>query len=81
VFDLLARRPLPVRERPLVVMDATLLGYLGLSLEEAASVARDIVAVCRRHRGDAVVLYHNDSLWSPRRQAHYRELVAEIMGG
>lgn len=78
VFDLLERRVLRLRERPLLVMDATLFDYLGLTLEEAASRTRSIVSMCRRHRGDAVVLYHNDWLMEARRRRHYRELVEEL---
>ncbi len=79
VFDLRDGRTLPLRERPLVVMDATLFGYLGLRADEAARRARAVVEVCRRHGGDAVVLYHNDSVVGSRRQAHYRELVEELV--
>jgi hypothetical protein len=78
LFDLLAGRPLRLRERPLVVMDATLFGYLALDRGAAAARARAIVGACRRHRGDAVVLYHNDALASERMRAHYRDLVADL---
>jgi hypothetical protein len=78
LFDLLDRRTLKLRERPLLVMDATMFGYMRLGLDEASSLTRTIAGVCRRHKGDAVVLYHNDSLWSTRHRAHYRELVEEI---
>ncbi len=78
VFDLLDRRPLNLRERPLIVMDGTLLGYLRLGPEEATSRARALVDVCRRHQGDAVLLYHNDTLAGERQRAHYRELIQEL---
>ncbi len=78
LFDLLESRPLRLRERPLIVMDATLFGYLGLGLDEAASRTRTIVDACRRHRGDAVLLYHNDSLWGRHGGRTTRDLVEEI---
>ena len=59
-------------------MDATLFGYLDLGLDEAASRTRAIVDACRHHRGDAVLLYHNDSLWGRHRRTHFAELVEEI---
>lgn len=79
VFDLLERRQLDLRERPLVVMDASLFGYMGLDLEEAARRTCIVVDACRRHRGDAVVLYHNDTLASARQQAQYRDLLDELV--
>jgi hypothetical protein len=78
LFDLLAGRPLRLRERPLVVMDTTLFAYLGLDLAASASRARAVVDACRRHQGDAVVLYHNDALGPERLRRHYRELVADL---
>ncbi len=80
VFDLVERRRLAVRERPLVVMDATLLEYMHLAADEAAARTRGVVDVCRRHGGDAVVLYHNSTLPEPRMRRHYRELVEELTG-
>ena len=78
VFDLLERRQLALRERPLVVMDGSLFDYMGLDLEEAARRTSAVVGACRRHRGDAVVLYHNDTLASARQQAQYRDLLEEL---
>jgi peptidoglycan/xylan/chitin deacetylase (PgdA/CDA1 family) len=78
-FDLLERRALRLRERPLVVMDATLFGYQALHPDLAASRAQDIVDACRRHRGDAVLLYHNDTLNGTRLRAHYQDLVEDLL--
>jgi hypothetical protein len=77
-FDLLEARRLELRERPLVVMDATLLVYLGLDPDAAAERARAIVAACRRHQGDAVLLYHNSTLAGSRLRDHYTRLVADL---
>ena len=81
VYDLPAGRPLRLRERPLVVMDATLFGYQRLDRDAAAMRVRAVVDACRRQRGDAVVLYHNDALAGERMRAHYRELVADLAAG
>lgn len=78
VFDALERRVLSLRERPLVAMDATLLGYLGLGLDDAAARLRCVADQCRLVGGDAVLLYHNDTLARSATQAHYRELVEEL---
>lgn len=78
-FDLGEHRSLRLRERPLIVMDVTLFEYLALGLNEAAALARTIVASCRRAQGSAVVLYHNSSLAGDRDRAHYRELVEDLV--
>jgi O-antigen/teichoic acid export membrane protein len=80
LFDLIAARPLRLRERPLLVMDATLFVYLELDADAGAARARAIVRACRRHRGDAVVLYHNDGLASQGMRRHYEQLVADLVG-
>jgi hypothetical protein len=78
VFELLERRKLRLREHPLLVMDATLVYYMDLDLDEAAARTRAIVDICRRHNGDAVLLFHNSSLAGARQRAFYHELVATL---
>jgi hypothetical protein len=80
VFDLVDRRALTLRERPLLVMDATLVGYLGLDLDEATRRIEAIVEECRIHEGDAVLLYHNNTLPGDRFERHYLELVDSLLG-
>ena len=78
VFDVIERRALKLRERPLVAMDGTLLEYMGLGLDEAAGRLRRIADACRREGGDAVLLYHNDTVARASVRAHYRELVEDL---
>lgn len=75
-FDLERRRPLALRERPLVAMDATLLGYEGLDWDAAAERALALAAACHHHGGDFTLLVHNTTLASPRARRWYEELVA-----
>jgi peptidoglycan/xylan/chitin deacetylase (PgdA/CDA1 family) len=79
LFDLLERRTMRLRERPLIVMDATLLEYMALDLDDAALHARAIVDACRRYQTDAVVLYHNSSLPGFAEREHYRRLVSQLV--
>lgn len=80
VFDVEAGRPLRLRQRPLVVMDVTMLGYLGLTPEAAGSLARSVLEPARRHGGDGVILYHNNTLASGRVKRHYVDLVDAVAG-
>jgi hypothetical protein len=79
VFDLRARRPLSLHERPFQIMDVTLLYPMGLSLDAARDAALQIAAQCRRHRGALGILWHNHTLLrSAREQRWYASLVEAV---
>ncbi len=79
VFDLVARRPLTLRERPFQVMDVTLFGYMGLRPDAAFAAVVDIARACRRFRGDLGILWHNDEILRTRRQKRwYAELIEAV---
>jgi hypothetical protein len=79
VFDLLARRPIALRERPFQVMDVTLFDYLGLRPDEAAAAVLDVARACQRFSGTLGVLWHNDEMLRTRRQQQwYAALVESI---
>jgi hypothetical protein len=80
VFDLLDRRALQLRERPLIVMDASLFGYMGLSPDQALARTKRIIDASRQHGGEAVICYHNSTLPGARERAYYLRLVAELVG-
>lgn len=79
LFDAVAGRSLRLRERPLVAMDTTLREYMHLAPTEIARRTRSIVDVCRRHNGDAVLLFHNDGLAGARARTLYSELIEELV--
>jgi hypothetical protein len=79
-FDLAGRRRLRVRERPLIVMESSVLDerYMGMGLTPAAvEVMLSLKRTCRRFAGDFVLLWHNSSLASPRE----RELYLSVLNG
>ena len=78
-YDLVARRPLRLIERPLVVMDQSLTspGYLGLNLTAAAARVSDLREECRRVGGEFVILWHNDVLALDPRQ---EQLLSTALG-
>ena len=79
-YDLEQRRPLPLRERPLTVMELTLLDreYLGLAAEQAYQRIARLAAVCRRFNGRFSLLWHNNALLTRARQRLYEAVVAEL---
>ncbi|MGO4108819.1 polysaccharide deacetylase family protein [Paenibacillus sp. YAF4_2] len=64
VFNVLTRKPLKLRERPLIVMDQTLLQpeYMGLSDSQAIEKIQLLRKQCFRHNGDFTLLWHNSQL-------------------
>jgi hypothetical protein len=78
VFDVREGRALNLRERPLILMDASLLGYMGLSLDQAMARARQVAAVVRQQNADVVVCFHNSALPGSRQRSRYRNLVRAL---
>ena len=77
VFDLKDRKHLKLYERPLIVMEGTLLGeqYIGLSKEQALEYIERLSNVCRFYNGSFSLLWHNTSLI----QSWERQLYLEIL--
>lgn len=82
VFNLKTRRELKLRERPLIVMDQTVLHpeYMGLSPEQAYETIRRLYLQCRKHHGDFTMLWHNSQLVKASDRSLYRKLVLELLG-
>lgn len=75
VFDLAGRAALGLRERPLIFMDAASRELQAMDYLATSARVRALVATCRSHAGDAVLLYHNSSLPGAAARAHYRDLI------
>jgi hypothetical protein len=78
VFDVARRERLPLRERPLTLMDSTVLdrAYLDLDPEEAAQLAEQLKRCCRRVGGTFRLLWHNTMLVTPAQRRLYREILS-----
>lgn len=57
VFDSIARKKLTVKEKPLILMDATLVYYLK---HWEPSVLLALKQSCKKHGGEWVTIWHND---------------------
>ncbi len=75
VFDLLERRPLALRERPLIAMDASLVRYSRLDEDEVVAEVNRLRDRCRRYEGEFVLLWHNDWLYSKRGRRLYDRVL------
>jgi len=78
VFDIAARRTLPLLERPLVAMDTTLTKHRYMRLGTGTEAWERLIALkdaCRRHGGEFTLLWHNARLWDGEQRALYRALI------
>lgn len=81
VFNLTSRRELKLVERPLLIMEATLLGdipesRMRLGVRETLEHVAHLSEVCRSFDGECSLLWHNSSLISRRYRTTYAEIVA-----
>ncbi len=77
-YDLDNHCPLPLRIKPLHVMDVTLLGYMSLQDADAVSMVAAMASRTRAFGGDFSLLWHNSSLETHRSRERYREVLASI---
>lgn len=76
-FDPVAGRAIPLRIRPLIVMDGTLSGYMGLGYGASAHAAlAEVKRACRAVGGTFTLLWHNSELMQPVQREFYLAALA-----
>ncbi len=78
VFNILTRRRLSLRERPLLVMECTVIDerYMNLGAgEKAFSIIKSIKDTCRKYSGDFVVLWHNTRFIDQKERQLYSQML------
>lgn len=78
LFDFEQRRALRLLERPLVLMESTVISaaYLGLGCGDAAlALMRQLRERCERFGGEFTLLWHNSHLTQPGARALYETLI------
>ena len=79
LYDLHQRRPLRLRERPLIVMECSVIAerYLGLgNSDEALALMQGYRDTCHRFGGDFTLLWHNSHFSQEGDRRFYETLVA-----
>lgn len=81
VFNLLTRRELKLKERPLIVMDGTLFedNYMHLKAEEAIEYVQVLSKCCRLFGQNFVLLWHNSYLTEKWQKEIYKEILKIIV--
>ncbi len=83
VFNVRTRQPLKLRERPLVVMEGSLLGdhYMKLNPQQAAEKVTTLADTCRRFDGDFTFLWHNGQSQFPAKRALFVDCTSRATVG
>ncbi len=68
LFNLKSRDRTSFIERPLLVMECSLLDYMGMNLEEALNFSNKIKMFCRQYEGIFTILWHNTSVLDEARE-------------
>lgn len=81
VFNLLTKKALQLRERPLIVMECSLLSnrYLGYSHSKSKAMICQLAQQCRQYHGDFTLLWHNNMLVQKADIDLYKTVVKECM--
>lgn len=67
-------------EIPLLVMDRTLLYYMGLNEETSVQAVRRCVQRCRQVGGVFTMVWHNNALLEPKYRSLYTKILRELDG-
>lgn len=77
VYDVVGRRALALRERPLILMETTLIApaYMNLSPEDRLEEASRLATVCKTYGGDMTLLWHNSKVASRQEREEYESIL------
>lgn len=78
VFDVVERKPLSIHERPLIVMEATLLHYQKVTPEQMLSRTLHLLEKVKKYNGEFVYLWHNSS-FNTKEWAEYHDVYQEVV--
>ncbi|KTD19849.1 polysaccharide deacetylase family protein [Legionella londiniensis] len=75
LYDLGNRKKLSVIERPLIAMEASLLGYMNLGHEKAYEKIKALKELCKFYHGNFTLLWHNSTLQKYQDKELYKACV------
>lgn len=82
LFDLLGRMPLRITQRPLILMECTVIGrnYLDLGYSDRAfEIMKTMKDICRDHAGEFVFLWHNSHFNHPQDKDLYSSIISNLV--
>lgn len=80
VYNLLTKKTLQLKEKPLIIMDGTLFEYMNLNKKTALIKILELAERCKRYQGEFIILWHNTTLDDERERSFYCQMLDEICG-
>ena len=77
-YNLVSRKRLKLRERPLIVMDTTLYSYMRLGEQELIDATLGLAATSRRFGGEFTLLWHNSNLLTGAGKEAYETIIQAL---
>lgn len=77
IFNLFTRKALNLKERPLIIMDATLKNYMSLTAQESFTIITQYINIAKKYQMPLTVLFHNSSFthdWEG-----YKEMYSKVL--
>jgi len=82
VFNILTRTKLKLKEKPLIVMEESVIRRENISSEDMEKIIEDLILKVKKYRGEFVFLWHNSSFntefWSQYRKVYKKVLLRSI---
>jgi hypothetical protein len=78
LYDLKNQKKTAVIERPLIAMEATLLGYMKLNYEQTHEKIITLADCCKLYNGQFSLLWHNSNLNYPTLKKLYQQILLSI---
>jgi hypothetical protein len=78
MFDILSRKKLNIKQRPLIVMECSVIddSYMGLGYsEEALHVMKELKQKCFKYNGNFSLLWHNSHFKTEDDKKMFEEIV------
>lgn len=77
MFDFLSRQKLNLKQKPLIVMECSILdkNYLGVTYTKALEIMQDLKSKCYQYGGNFILLWHNSHLKAEEDRKLFKELI------
>ncbi len=81
IYDVINRRMLNLVEKPLLIMEGSLLesDYLGANYEEVTKISKNIIRQVKMYKGKLTFLWHNDYLIMEKNRKLYENFLSEAL--
>ena len=78
MFNLVRGEPLPLRERPLILMETSFFNGNRLDLERLREAIHKLSSLCHKYGGTFTLLWHNNNLISRWERRCFRAILFDL---